>query len=250
MHAHTSPMSQAFIAMTTADLSQGPVRALESAAKAAGPDLVASGPLGAEGYRLTLRTPSGYGSIDVYVKDALAPLILARAGGFDPDLNADSCCMTEVDCSGGGGLKCLQAEDPCPGSKVSDPWVGGQMGPLTTSESRLLDALAELLERLANGTTAETAVRAEVKRVRQAHEHRELLFASEADGPGHWYDWILRLSNGLSVHVALSTNPRRTAPVFAPAEFASVASDRSSRISVLATDTCEHLVLPRMFIGD
>jgi hypothetical protein len=250
MRGQQSSVAKAFVAMTTAELAEGPARALKSATEAAGLDLVASGRLGAEGHRLVLRTTTGYCSIDVYVHDALAPLILARAGGFDPDQNAASCCMTEVDCSGGGGLKCLQAEDPCPGSKITDPWTGGQIGPLAPSEVRLIDALADLLGGLANQGGDEPTVREGVMRIRSAHEHRELLFASEDDGPGRWYDWILRLSNGMSVHVTLSTNPRRTAPVFAPAEFASIARERSSRISVVATDSGDRLVLPRLFVGD
>ncbi|MBI3751775.1 MAG: hypothetical protein HY263_09010 [Chloroflexi bacterium] len=177
-------------------------------------------------------------------------MILARAGGFDPVQDAASCCMTEVDCSGGSGLKCLQAEDPCPGSKVTDPWLGGGIGPLAPSEVGLLEALADDIGSLADGSVNEPTARANLKRLRSSHEHRELLFATEGDGAGHWYDWILRLSNGMSVHVTLSTNPQRAAPVFAPADLAAGVLERSSRISVLATDSGERLMLPRMFVGD
>jgi hypothetical protein len=248
MQSQGTHLAQALVAVATGDNSIGPTGSLPLGVEAGGSDVLGAGRLGAEGHQLVLRTASGHCVIKSYLHDAVAPLIISRAGTFDADLSVTSCCMTDVDC--GGGLKCTSAEDPCPGGKVTDPWLGDQVGPLLGSEVRLIEALAEQVGRLAIQPAVDPAsVEKEVATLRSAHEHRQLLFAAEPDGPGWWYDWILRLSNGMSLHVTLATNPTRSAPIFRVDEFGPHAIERSTRISVIATDTGEHLLLPRMFIG-
>lgn len=248
MQSQESRLAKTLVSVATGDQAVGPAGTMTEGIQAAGPDLVGAGRLGADGHQLILRSKSGHLVIRSYLRDAVAPLIIARAGTFDPDLSATSCCMTEVDC--GGGLKCLSAEDPCPGGKVTDPWLGGEVGPLLGSEVRLIEALAVLTDQLADGRSLDQAsVENEIATLRSKHEHRQLLLAVEDDGGGRWYDWILRLSNGMSLHVTLSTNPDRPLPVFNTREFGQLAADRATRISVVATDTGEHLLLPRMFVG-
>ena len=248
MQGKRSALSQVLMAIVTGDNTAEPAGSLAGAVEASGDDIAGAGRLGADGYQIVLRTATGHCVIKAYLRDAVAPLIIARAGALDGDLSTASCCMTEVDC--GGGLKCLSAEDPCPGGKVTDPWLGGQLGPLLGSEIRLIEALAAQMDRLANESPADRVWSMKsIGEIRARHEHRQLLFAVEEDGPGAWYDWILRLSNGTSLHIELSTNPRRTAPVFSNDEFRSVAIERSSRISLVPTDTGERLLLPRMFVG-
>lgn len=248
MQGKGSRLAEAFVALAVGDNSVGPSGSLPEGIKAGGPDVLGAGRLGAEGHLLVLRTRSGHCLIRSYLRDVVAPLVIARAGTFEADLNAASCCMTDVDC--GGGLKCTSAEDPCPGGKVTDPWLGDQVGPLLASEVRLIESLAEHVGRLADRRSPDPAsIKQETAKLRSAHEHRQLLFAAEQDGPGSWYDWILRLSNGMSLHVTLSTNPNRSAPIFKVDEFGSSALERSTRISVIATDTGERLLLPRMFVG-
>lgn len=248
MQGRMAGLANVIVALAGGDHSVGPSGSLPEGVAAAGDAVLGAGRLGADGHQLVLQTRTGHFVVRSYLRDVVAPLIISRAGTFDADLSATSCCMTDVDC--GGGLKCTSVEDPCPGGKVTDPWLGDQVGPLSSSELRLIEELSHLVERLADGRVAEsTSVGEEVASLRSRHDHRQLLFAAEKDGSGSWYDWILRLSNGMSMHMTLSTNPERGAPVFSADDFARQAIERSSRISVIATDTGEHLLLPRMFVG-
>jgi hypothetical protein len=249
MQSQHSGIANVVIAIATGDFASTPAGTLASGVKAAGDNVIGAGRLGADGHQLVVRTPLGFCVIKSYLRDLVAPLIITKAGPADAQVNVAACCMTDIDC--GGGLKCTSVEDPCPGGTVTDPWLGGQLAPLTISEVRLIEALAHHVERLAGETRVDhSALWAATAKIRKAHEHRQLLFAVEDDGPGAWYDWILRLSNGAALQITLSTNPRRSAPVFKDDELLAPAALPSSRIAVVPTDTGERLLLPRMFVGD
>ena len=95
----------------------------------------------------------------------------------------------------------------------------------------MIEALGGHLDQLAEEPSSDQGSVAEVvAQIRGEHEHRQLLFSVEEDEPGAWYDWILRLSNGTSLHVHLVDQLDAGGPVFARETFKSAAVELASRI--------------------
>jgi hypothetical protein len=225
-------------------------KSVDGLASVRGATLAGFGPVGRRGDGLQFHANlegGGFVSVVHHSVDRFEPLIIRYGIAEAAATNASSCCMTEIDC--GGGLKCLTAEDPCPTGTGGSPWEQPSGATLFASEVALLRGLTVLAERVTRGQLVTKAdIENELRRLRERHAHRELVATYEPDSKGAWIDWILRLSDSSAVHIRISTNRRRTAPVFGAGVTATMGAIRGSRVSAVPSDRGLLVLQPRLFV--
>ena len=178
------------------------------------------------GQQVVLRGSSGgYISLRIFYDDYLEPLILRKGSKLDaifagsdvePSSASDtSCCLTNGTVCCGSMCTDHVTDDPCPGGSITaDVPYDSTSSAATAASSKLFDGEREVARQVANlATKALDGQPPDLKRAgahaSQTAAHGELLFASEPDGKGAWFDWILKLSNGAVLTVQVATNPTR-----------------------------------------